>query len=89
MKIKGLHSISHTNADKFYTALIERVNSLQDDGQTVEIQYQMGTFPNGQIVLGALIIGRIDDIKNPYNTQEYFERFLDEPIQNNEREEDK
>ena len=58
MKIKGLFNLSSTDHKDFTNKLIQNINELQKDGQTVEIQYQTNTFNNGQIVYSALLIGR-------------------------------
>jgi hypothetical protein len=58
MKIVGIYNINNTDDELFCKDLIKNINTLQNDGQEVEVQYQVNSFPNGQIVLSALVLGR-------------------------------
>lgn len=58
MKILGIFNVSNTNYMKFVDDITLNINKLQDDDQIVEVQYQVNSFPNGQIVYSALILGR-------------------------------
>lgn len=58
MKIIGTFNLSSTDAEAFMNQLSEDINKLQDDGQEVEVQYSVNSFPNGQIVYSALLLGR-------------------------------
>jgi hypothetical protein len=58
MKICGVYTINNTDGSTFYNTVRNTIDSLQDDGQEVEVQYQVNTLLNGQIVQSALILGR-------------------------------
>lgn len=58
MQILGMFNVSNTDNEKFDNDVQRHINTLQDDEQIVEIQYQVNSFPNGQIVYSALILGR-------------------------------
>lgn len=61
-KIFGNFHVSSTDFEKFNSGLNESINKLQDDYQEVEIQYNTNTFPNGQILYSALLIGRKESV---------------------------
>lgn len=64
MKIQGLYNISNTDANCFYKDLTNAIIELQQNQQNVEIQYQVNSFNDGQLVYSALIIGREKDCNN-------------------------
>lgn len=57
MKIYGVYNVSDTYNKTFVDNVSDRVNELQQDGQTVEVQYQT-CIMNSSVVYSALIIGR-------------------------------
>jgi hypothetical protein len=57
-KIVGVISVAETDSIAFHKIMSMRIAELQNDGQEVEVQYQMATFPNGQMVQSALVLGR-------------------------------
>jgi hypothetical protein len=60
-KVSGFFNISNTDSDDFNADLKKAINDLQDLKQEIEIQYQVNSFPNGQIVYSALILGRMEE----------------------------
>jgi len=48
----------HTDYESFIKDISKTINSLQDDGQTVEVQYSTNSLGNGQLAYSALILGR-------------------------------
>lgn len=60
MKIYGIYNISNNNADEFYKQIKSAIDTLQNDNQTVEIQYSTNVNEHiiGGIVYSALILGR-------------------------------
>ena len=58
MRIKGVYNISNTDAENFNRDLNNAILILQKDNQEVDVQYHVNSFPNGQIVYSALVIGR-------------------------------
>lgn len=58
MNIIGFFNISNTNDKLFNRDLEDAVNKLQANGQKVEVQYKVNTFPNGQLCYSALVLGR-------------------------------
>jgi hypothetical protein len=59
-QVKGFFNISNTDSDNFNADLKKSINDLQEQNQEVEVQYQVNSFPNGQIVYSALILGRVE-----------------------------
>lgn len=58
MNIIGIYNVTDTDDKNFFNHLQEAITDLQNDGQKVEVQYKIGTFPNGQIIYSALVLGR-------------------------------
>lgn len=58
MNIYGIFNISCTDNTKFMKSLSERIIELQNDGQTVEVQYKVNRKQYGELVYSALILGR-------------------------------
>lgn len=56
--IVGHFNVSNTNADDFHKNLERVVGELQEDGQDVEIQYNVNVLLNGERLYSALILGR-------------------------------
>lgn len=58
MNIKTFFNITNTDHAEFNKNLDEAINKLQSDNQRIEIQYTVNSFPNGQLVYSALVLGR-------------------------------
>ena len=58
MKIIGICNIVNTDDKQFIKDVNKSIVTLQNDDQTIEVQYKVNSLPNGQIVHSALILGR-------------------------------
>lgn len=57
-KIVGRFHISNTDNFRFLENVQDAINSLQNDGQEVEVQYQTIGLEQGKVLYTALILGR-------------------------------
>lgn len=50
--------LSNTDFNIFQENYGKALDEMQGDNQEVEVQYNTNTFPNGQVLFSALLIGR-------------------------------
>lgn len=60
-KIDSIGIVSNIDNNKFARELLNKVNEIQEKGFDLEIKYSTSVSPAGELIYGALIVGRIGE----------------------------